>query len=82
MIEPNLPPIPTPVDQAALETGTPQQLTLALANQVMRTWAAWLTTEGERVKRWTYMPGGREGEKQALIPAEFRERYTVQSMRP
>ena len=57
LIEPDLPPVPAPLDQAALEAGTAQQLTLAVANQVMRTWTAWLTTEGERVKRWTYMPG-------------------------
>ena len=37
----------------------------------MRTWAAWLTTEGERVKRWAYMPGGRKGETRALLPAGF-----------
>jgi hypothetical protein len=80
--EPNLPPVPALLDQAELENGTSQQLTLALANQVMRTWAAWLTTEGERVKRWTYMPGGREGEKPALVPAEFGEHNTVQPVRP
>ena len=45
------PPVPAPLEQAALETGTAQQLTLAVANQVMRTWTTWLTTEGERVKR-------------------------------
>ena len=80
--EPNLPPVPAPLDQAALEAGASQQLTLALANQVMRTWTAWLTTEGERVKRWTYMPGGREGEKPALVPAEFAEHNTVQPVSP
>lgn len=80
--EPNLPPVPPPVNQAELETGTPQQLTLALANQVRRTWTAWLTTEGERVKRWSYMPGGQEGEKPALIPAEFAEHNTVLPVRP
>jgi hypothetical protein len=78
LIEPSLPPVPAPLDQTALEAGAPQQLTLALANRVMRTWAAWLSTEGERVKRWAYMPGGREGEKPALIPAEFAEHNTVQ----
>ena len=80
--EPNLPPVPAPLDQTALEAGAPQQLTLALANQVMRTWTAWLTTEGERVKRWAYMPGGREGEKPALVPAEFAEHNTVQPVSP
>jgi hypothetical protein len=80
--EPDLPPVPVPFDQAELETGTAQQLTLALANQVMRTWRAWLTTEGERVKRWTYMPGGWKGEKPALVPAEFEEHNTVQPVRP
>lgn len=80
--EPNLPTVPAPLDQAALEAGAPQQLTLALANQVMRTWTAWLSTEGERVRRWTYMPGGREGEKRALIPAEFGEHNTVQPVSP
>lgn len=75
--EPNLLPVPSPLNQAELETGTPQQLTLALANQVMRTWAAWMTAEGERVKRWRYMPGGREGEKPALLPAEFEAHNTI-----
>ena len=79
--EPNLPPVPAPLDQAALEAGTPQQLTLALANEVMRTWMAWLVTERERVRRWTYMPGGREGEKSVLVPAEFAERNTVQPVK-
>ena len=81
LIEPVLPPVPAPFDQAALEAGTPQQLTLALANQVMRTWTAWLTTEGERVKRWTYMPGGWKGETPALLPAEFMQHNTVQPIR-
>lgn len=81
LIEPNLPAVPAPLDQAALEAGAPQQLTLALANQVMRTWTAWLTTEHERVKRWTYMPGGRGGEKPTLIPAEFAEHNTVQPVK-
>jgi hypothetical protein len=80
--EPNLPSVPLPFDQTALEAGVSPQLTLALANQVMRTWTAWLTTEGERVKRWTYMPGGREGEKPALIPAEFEEHNTLPPVRP
>jgi hypothetical protein len=80
--EPNLLPVPGPLDQAELETGIPQQLTLALANQVKRTWMAWLTTEGERVKRWAYMPGGREGEKPALVPAEFEEHNTIVPVRP
>jgi hypothetical protein len=35
LMEPNLPPVPAPVDQAALETGPPEQLTLAVANQVI-----------------------------------------------
>jgi len=82
LIEPVLPPAPQPFDQAALEAGTAQQLTLAVANQVMRTWTAWLTTEGERVKRWTYMPGGHKGETPALLPAEFTKRNTVQQVRP
>ena len=82
LMEPVLPPAPAPFDQAALEAGTPQQLTLAVANQVMRTWTAWLTTEGERVKRWTYMPGGRKGEAPALLPAEFMLHNTVQPIRP
>ena len=81
LIEPVLPPVPAPFDQAVLEAGTPQQLTLAVANQVLRTWAAWLATEGERVKRWTYMPGGRKGETLALLPAEFIKRNTVQPIR-
>jgi len=82
LMEPILPPVPAPFDQAALEAGTPQLLTLAVANQVMRTWTAWLTTEGERVKRWTYMPGGRKGEAPALLPAEFIQHNAVQPIRP
>jgi hypothetical protein len=82
LMEPNLPPVPAPVDQAALETGPPEQLTLAVANQVMRTWTAWLATEGERVKRWKYMPGGRESEKRAWLPAEFMKLSSVQEIRP
>jgi hypothetical protein len=80
LIEPVLPPVPEPLDQAALEAGPAQQLTLAVANQVMRTWTAWLTTEGERVKRWAYMPGGHKDEKPALLPAEFIKCNTVQQM--
>lgn len=80
LVEPVLSPVPPPPDQAALEAGTPQHLTLAVANQVMRTWTAWLTTERERVKRWAYMPGGRKGEEPALFPAEFVKRNTVQSI--
>jgi hypothetical protein len=82
LMEPNLPPVPAPFDQAALEAGPPEQLTLAVANQVKRTWTAWLATEGERVKRWRYMPGGREGEARALLPAEFVKVSTVQEIRP
>jgi hypothetical protein len=82
LIEPVLPPVPQPVDQAALEADTPQQLTLAVANQVMRTWTAWLTTEGERVKRWAYMPGGYKGEKPSLLPAEFIKYNTIAQMAP
>jgi hypothetical protein len=82
LIEPALPLVPAPFDQAVLEAGTPQQLTLAAANRVLRTWAAWLATEGERVKRWTYLPGGRKGEAPALLPAEFIKRNTVQPIRP
>jgi hypothetical protein len=81
LIEPNLPLVPAPLDQAALEAGVPQQLTLAFANQVLRTWIAWLTTEDERVKRWTYMPDGREGEKPTPVPAEFAEHNTVQPVK-
>ena len=82
LIEPVLPLVPAPFDQAVLHAGTPQQLTLAVANQVLRTWAAWLATEGGRVKRWTYMPGGRKGETLALLPAEFIKRSIVQPIRP
>lgn len=81
LVEPNLPPVPPPLQQAALEAGSPEQLTLAVANHVMRTWAAWLTTERERVKRWKYMPGGRKGETPALLPAEFIQQNTVQARR-
>lgn len=82
LIEPNLPAVPPPLKQAKFETSTSQQLTLALANQVRRTWTAWLTTEQERVKRWAYMPGGQEGETPALIPAKFAEQNTILPVRP
>lgn len=82
LMEPTMSPVPVPFDQTPLEASTPQQLTLALANQVMRTWRAWLTTEGERVKRWTYMPGSRKGEKPGLVPAKFGEHNAVQPVRP
>jgi hypothetical protein len=82
LMEPDLPPVPASVDQAALEIGPPEQLSLAVANQVMWTWTAWLATEGERVKRWKYMPGGREGETRASLPADFVKLNTVQEIRP
>jgi hypothetical protein len=81
LVEPSLPPVPVPLERGELESGPPELLTLALANQVMRTWTAWLATEGERVKRWKYMPGGREGEKRAVLPAEFMKLNTVQEIR-
>jgi hypothetical protein len=81
LMEPVLPPILTPVDQAAWETSTPQQLTLAVANQVKGIWAAWLAVEHERVKRWAYMPGGSKGETPALLPAEFVEQNVLQPVR-
>jgi hypothetical protein len=83
LMEPNLLPVPAPVDQPAWEASPSERLlTLAVANQVMRTWAAWLATEGERVKRWKYMPGGYEGEKRALLPAEFMKLNSIQEIRP
>jgi hypothetical protein len=78
LVEPVLSPVPGPLDQAALEVGAPQRLTLAVAGQVMRTWTAWLTTERERVKRWAYMPGGHKGDAPALLPEEFVKRNVVQ----
>lgn len=81
LMEPTLSPVPPPLHQTALEAGTPQQLTLAVANQVMRIWTAWLTSERERVKRWTYMPGGRKGEAPAVLPAEFVQQNVVQPVR-
>lgn len=81
LMEPTLPPVPAPLDQAALEAGSPRQLTLAVANQVMRIWTAWLAVERERVKRWAYMPGGRKGEVPALLPAEFVQQNVVQPVR-
>lgn len=81
LMEPVLPPVPAPVDQAALETGTPEQLTLAVANLVKGTWAAWLTIERERVKRWTYMPGGSKGEAPTPLPLEFVEQNRLQPTR-
>lgn len=82
LIEPNLPPVAPPVNQAELESGPPQKVTLAVANQVKRTWTAWLTTEGERVKRWSYMPGARKGEKPVLLPAAFVEHNTIVPVKP
>jgi hypothetical protein len=78
LMEPSLPPVPPPLDQAALEARTPQQLTLAVANQVAGTWTAWLAVERERVKRWAYMPGGRKGESPAQLPADFTQHNIVQ----
>jgi hypothetical protein len=78
LVEPGLPPVPQPLAQAVLEAETTERLTLAVANQVMRTWTAWLTTERERVKRWAYMPGGHKGEAPALLPAEFMKRNIIQ----
>lgn len=81
LTEPKLPPIPGPVDQAVLEPGT-VQLTLALANQVRRTWRAWLITEHERLTRRNYMPEGHNGEARALLPVEFVKHNAVQPVRP
>lgn len=81
LMEPVLPHVPAPVDQAAWEAGAPQELTLAVANQVRGTWAAWLAAERERVKRWAYMPGGSKGETPALLPAEFVEQNVLQPVR-
>ncbi len=81
LMEPTLPPVPPVVDQAVLEAGSPLQLTLATANQVMRIWAAWMEGERERVKRWTYMPGGFKGEALAVLPAEFIRQNAVQPVR-
>lgn len=81
LMEPLLPHVPQPVDQAAWETSTPQELTLAVANQVRGIWTAWLAVERERVKRWAYMPGGSKGETPALLPAEFVEQNVLQPVR-
>lgn len=81
LMEPTLPPVPAPLDQAALETDSPSQLTLAVANQVRQIWAAWLATERERVKRWTYMPGGRKGDAAAELPAEFVQQNALEQVR-
>ena len=81
LMEPVLPPVPAPVDQAARETGAPQERTLAVANQVRGIWAAWLAVERERVKRWAYMPGGSKRETPALLPAEFVEQNVLQPIR-
>jgi len=81
LMEPVLLPVPAPFDQAEWETDTPEQLTLAVANQVMRIWTAWLAVERERVKRWAYMPGGSKGETPALLPREFVEQNVVQPVR-
>jgi hypothetical protein len=81
LMEPTMPTVPAPLDQAAWQTCTPEQLTLAVANQVMRIWTAWLGSERERVKRWTYMPGGRKGEAPAVLPVEFVQQNVVQPVR-
>lgn len=81
LMEPTMPPVPAPLDQAALEAESPTQLTLAVANQVRRIWATWLATERERVKRWTYMPGGIKGEAPAELPAEFVQQNALQQVR-
>jgi hypothetical protein len=81
LMEPVLPPVPALIDQAARETGTPEELTLAVANQVRGIWAAWLAVERERVKRWAYMPGGIKGETPVLLPAEFVEQNVLQPVR-
>jgi hypothetical protein len=81
LMEPVLPPVPAPVDQSEREEGRPQELTLAVANQVRGTWAAWLVVERERVKRWSYMPGGIKGETPAPLPVEFVEQNVLQSVR-
>jgi hypothetical protein len=82
LMEPVLPPVPPPLNQAALEAGAAQQVTLAVADQVMRTWTAWLGTERERVKRWAYMPGGRKDETPALLPAEFAQQNSLPPVKP
>lgn len=81
LMEPTLPDIPAPLDQKVLEADSPQLVTLAVANHVARVWTAWIMAERERVKRWTYMPGGRKGEAPALLPAEFVEQNAVQPVR-
>jgi hypothetical protein len=81
LMEPFLPPVPGPLDQTAWETCPPEKLTLAVANQVKIIWTAWLAVERERVKRWSYMPGGTKGEALGLLPAEFVEESVVQPVR-
>jgi hypothetical protein len=81
LMEPALPLVPPPLEQAALEAGSPQQLTLAVANHVAGIWTAWLAAERERVKRWAYMPGGRKGEAPAVLPVEFSQQNILQPIR-
>jgi hypothetical protein len=81
LMEPELPAVPATQDQAELDGGDPRQFTLAIANHVLRTWAAWIAAEQERVKRWRYMPGGREDESPSLIPAEFADKNMLQPVR-
>jgi hypothetical protein len=81
LLEPTLPLVPPPLDQATLEPKDPRQLTLALANQVMRIWSAWMAVERERVKRWTYMPEGRKDEAPNLLPPDFTAQNAVVPMR-
>lgn len=81
LMEPLLPPVPPPADEAALSGAAPHELALAVANQVMGTWRAWRVTERERVKRWRHMPGGREDETPSLLPPRFQRRWAVQPVR-
>lgn len=81
LMEPTMLSVPSPLDQAVLDAEAPEQLALAVANQVMRIWIAWLGVERERVKRWTYMPGGRKDEAPAVLPAEFIRQNVVQPIR-
>jgi hypothetical protein len=81
LLEPVLPLVPLPLDQAGLESEASLKLTLAVANQVMHIWSAWVAVERERVKRWTYMPGGRKDEAPVLLPPDFGAQNAVVPLR-
>lgn len=55
LVEPQWSSVPPAVDAGGAVEGFPNEVTLAAADVVRKTWTAWLETERERVKR-PYMP--------------------------